>query len=336
MPIQGYADLLSFNRQIRTTTDIKARLERVSQEAVTGLRANLTEATNGDVGSAHLLRKALNDIEQSRRINTITESRIDLSAGALRAAREGLNGLDATALIQLSQGNEDSLRVIAESAEANLSGAISSFNARHGSRSLLSGDTTNVPPFNGIDTLLSDVSAILSSSTDATVINAALDTYFNDPAGGFETNIYQGSDNPAPPLRLSDGQLLDIDIRGNNQAIKDTLRGLAVLATALDSGLDPQGSDFHEVYSAGASRLSTGIAGLIDEEANLGIHAETITRLNNKNDFESLTLTATFQKLVGRDQFEAATELQQLQIQLESAFVITGRLANLSLTNFLR
>ena len=118
MPIQGYADLLSFNRQIRTTTDIKARLERVSQEAVTGLRANLTEATNGDVGSAHLLRKALNDIEQSRRINTITESRIDLSAGALRAAREGLNGLDATALIQLSQGNEDSLRVIAESAEA--------------------------------------------------------------------------------------------------------------------------------------------------------------------------------------------------------------------------
>jgi len=39
---------------------------------------------------------------------------------------------------------------------------------------------------------------------------------------------------------------------------------------------------------------------------------------------------------VGRDQFEAAAELKQLEVALESSYIITSRLSDLSLSNYLR
>ena len=47
-------------------------------------------------------------------------------------------------------------------------------------------------------------------------------------------------------------------------------------------------------------------------------------------------LTLAYTKLAGRDQFEAAAALIQLEAQLETTYLTTARLANLSLVNFLR
>lgn len=336
MLLTGYPDLLSYSRQSRITADIKSRLEIVSNEAVTGLHDDITKVTGGNVGGAHLMKKALNDIAQNTRLNSLSSTRLEMITNSLNGAREAVNGIDVQAIIALNSNNSDQLANISAGADANLRSVMSALSSKHGSRNLLSGDATDLPPFAGADALLDDVRAIMVAGTSAAGIDAALDTYFNDPAGGFQTNQYLGGLNAAPPLRLSNGGVIAVDVRGDNPVIKDVLRGLATLATAGSSGLSEGGAEFNTLFTNGITATADGVSGLIAMEGDLGIYAETIDKANSRDQFENLTLTAAYQAIVGRDQFEAVAELQQLQVQLESSYVITARMADLTLTNYIR
>lgn len=336
MIFTGFPDLLSYSRQTRTTAGVKARLQTTANEAVTGRYEDITKATNGDVGSAHLLKKALNDIQQNQRLNTLSGTRIELITQALKGARTIVSGLDTNAVIALDSQNGPAITNVASDAEANLRSVISTLGLKHGTRNLLSGDATSVPPFAGADNLLDDIRAIIVAGPTPADIETALDTYFDDPAGGFQTNIYIGGDNPPPAARLGDGSILQIDLKGDDPSIKETLRGLAVLAVSESSAFAPGGTEFAEVFGSGITQLSQGIGNLIAKEADIGIYAETIEKADERDQFENRSLTAAFQAIVGRDQFEATTELQQLQVQLEASYLITSKLSNLTLTNFLR
>ncbi|RZV42875.1 MAG: hypothetical protein EX271_04920, partial [Acidimicrobiales bacterium] len=288
------------------------------------------------VGGAHLMQKALNDIEQNQRLNSLSGTRLELITQALDGSRNAINGLDTKALIAVNSDNADLITSVSNEAEASLRSAMTALSSKHGSRNLLSGDATDTAPFAGADALLSDIRAIMTANTTPATIDAALDNYFDDPLGGFQTTQYLGGTNAAPPLRLSDGSVIQVDIRGDNQVIKDALRGLAVIATAADSGFPSDSPGFMEIYQNGITSTADGVAGLIAMQGDMGVYSETIDKANARDQFENLTLTAAYQAIIGRDQFEAAAELQQLQVQLEASYVITSRLASLTLTNFVR
>ncbi len=336
MQLNGYPDLLSFTRRNRTTARIKARLDIVSKEAVTGQRADLTKATNGRVGGAHLMRKALNDIELSTRINSLTTTRLDLISQGISGARIAMNGIDTRAIIALNSAGSAGVVAISNEAEANLRSVMTALSIKHGPRNLLSGNVTDRPPFSGPGALLDDVRNIMTTAGSPADIDAALDIYFNDPAGGFQTNIYTGGTDAAPPMHIGNGQKISVDVRADSQTIKDVLRGLAVIATAQSSGNAIGTSEFTEIFNNGITAATNGTSGLISLEGNLGIFSETLEKANARNQFEALSLSAAYQTLTGRDQFEAAAELKQLEVQLESSYIITARLSGLTLTNYLR
>ena len=336
MQLKGYPDLLGFTQRSRTTSALKARMDVVSQEAVTGVSADLTKKTQGRVGGAHLLQKALNDLDQSSRITALSKTRLDLTASAINGARTAMNDIGVRGLVAAAAGNIVGVNAISDEAEANLRSVMSSFGARQSTRNLFSGGATDQSTFAPADDLLNDIKNIMATAGGPADIDAALDTYFNDPLGGFETNIYTGGDTPAPPLRLGSDATVQIDIRGNNQAIKDTLRGLAVLAAAPSSPDDPTSDNYKAVFQSGLDFASKGNSGLIVLEGNLGIYQETLSKAKDQNDFEQLTLSAAYQSLAGVDQFEAASELKQLEVALQSSFIITSRLSELSLTNYIR
>jgi flagellar hook-associated protein 3 FlgL len=91
-----------------------------------------------------------------------------------------------------------------------------------------------------------------------------------------------------------------------------------------------------KLFEAGAAISGIGETGLIALEVDLGISSSTLQTINDKNESERTAINTAFQNLFGRDQYEAAAELQLLQTQLEASYAITSRLSNLSLTNFLR
>ena len=329
-------DLLVFQRQSRLTANLKTRVEQTSREAVTGKREDITTAVHGAVGDIHLLQKALDDIEQGGRINDISGARLDLMTTSLASVRGVVGGLDTQALAALTTPNSIGISTISQQSEANLRSVISLLNTSHGNRKLFSGDTSDKLPLATAETLLADVKNIMQTSGSPSNIKIALNTYFNDPNGGFATNIYKGGSNNAPPSFLSDGSKIEFSVRADDQSIRETLRGLAVLATAQSTGFDVQSSAFNSVFTQGASSVSQGKGGLIKLESGLGIYSGLLENANTQQQAEKLTLAKSLNSITGRDQFEAAAELKQLQTELESSYLITSRLANLHLTNFLR
>ena len=336
MQLTSFPDLLSYSRRNRTTAAIKARLDIASQEAVSGLKADLTEATGGRTGNAHLLNKALNDIEQGSRINALSTSRLDMISQGISGARNALDGIDTRALVALNSEGSASLQNIAEEAKANLRSVLSSLQSKQGTRNLFSGNSPDTPPFASAESLLDDVHAIMTSSGNSSDIATALDTYFDSPNGGFQTGFYTGGTGNPSPMQIGDGEIIALELRGDNQSIKDTLRGLTVMATAESSGFDIGSTEYSNIFSDGISAVTKGTSGFIALEGNLGIFSEILEKASSRNDFEALSLNAAYQSLVGRDQFEAAAELKQLEVQLESSYIITSRLSDLSLTNYLR
>lgn len=336
MILSALPDLLTFQRQTRLTADLKARLEITSREAVTGRREDIAQTVNGDVGSVHLLEKALDDIDLDGRINAISGARIDLMSSALSAVRGVVDGLDVTGLAALTIPDSFGLGTVAQQAEANLRSVMSLLSTAHGERKLFSGDATDQIPLADPEELLADIVAIMQAEPDPTSIEIALNTYFNDPAGGFAQNIYRGGSEGAPPSFLADGSRVEFGIKADDLALRDTLRGLAVMATAQSTGYDITGADFAAVFKGGTSVLGKGTGAVIKLEGNLGIYAGLLENANTQQAAERLVLGQALNAVVGRDQYEAAAELKQLETQLEASYLITARLANLSLSNFLR
>ena len=107
------------------------------------------------------------------------------------------------------------------------------------------------------------------------------------------------------------------------------------MATAKSALPEGNKESFNALVTNGASSITQATNGLVKLEAEIGILNQSLETASKQNESEAIALSTSFQNLFGRDQFEAAAELQQLQVQLEASYAITARLSNLTLTNYL-
>ncbi len=325
-------DLVSFARLSRAIADIKSRADVARSESVTGRIQDVTAATNGDVGSAHLLKKAVDDAQKFQELLVVSQIRAQRTQTSL----ESLGG-DAVRIgteVLAASGRDDSyaLSTLAADARAAVFNTFSVLNVTEGGRALFSGDASDRLPFGDPAQLLADVEAIVAGATDAADAQAQLDTYFNDPAGGFATNIYQGGVNKVAPVEISPGVRIDVSATAADQPIKDFLRGLV--------GIAVQGAaSFGDADAFLQNNAATAIAAdgdITELRGVIGVGEAQIASAISRYETEETILTSLFNDRTGRDQFEAASELQLLETQLEASYLLTARLARLSITNFIR
>ncbi|MCI5045176.1 MAG: hypothetical protein MRY72_10810 [Aquisalinus sp.] len=336
MAISSVPDLLSARRFNRTTLELRQRIEVVSQEAVTGRRQDLTEATRGSVGEAHLLNKAVQDIDSRLNLYKVSDTRISIMNQTLSGARQTMDSIGVRVLTVLGSNSDAGIDTIIQEAETSLRTIFSSLQINQGSRNLFSGDATNVSPLGDVDQLLSDVRAIVSAGPDTATIDAALETYFNDPAGGFQTTIYQGGTGSANSILLEGDTRLDFNVRADDAAIKQVFRGLAMIASADVTPFERYSDEYENFFNSGSFNLTNGESGLVELESGLGIAQQTITNSQDTLASAKITLSATYNDMTSRDQFEASAELKAIEVQLEASYLLTARLTELSLTNFIR
>ncbi|MEL7490475.1 MAG: hypothetical protein AAGJ73_07125 [Pseudomonadota bacterium] len=329
----GFPDTLRFARLSSNLAEIQERSARLRSELVSGRVSDVNRALGARAGDAHLIRKAIDDAVDAASASQRAQSRA--SASQLVLAQIGADaseiGPDATSAIGLS--DEAKLVVSGERARAALSDAFAQLNQRYEGRSLFAGDAVDSPALNDVDVLLADVAAIIDSAPDVASAQVNLDTYFNDPAGGFETSIYLGGLGDGPEVELFDGSRVQYSVRANDQSLKDLLRSYAELAV---SASRPPSPDRNTLANDAATRLIGADAGLAQTRATLGVAEERLAQSVEIYEAEQGALSGTYNDRTAIDSFETATELRQLENQLEAAFVLTARIASLSLTNFLR
>ena len=312
----------------RDIQSIRERIDRTSSEAVTGRTADPTSHLSGQIGRAMVANDALNKIDRDTSLLQIRESRLDITQQSLSRMQEGLAEISVRALDSLSAGSPVERTALAQDAHAQLESALMALNSRHGERFLFSGDATDKAAFGSPDEFIEDLRAIADASTDKSDFDARLDAYFDLDTGDFANSFYRGSKTS------SDGDA----VTGLDPAIVQTLRNLGVLAMAAPGdGLDNfSTADTLDVIGQSADRLVQGDAALTQLRAANGILQERVATGLDSLAKEKLVVNSLLEGMTSRDQYEAAAELKALEASLEASYMLTARLSQLSLMNFLR
>lgn len=220
-------------------------------------------------------------------------------------------------------------------AEGAFAAVVSALGARHGAETLFSGHATDQAALAAPETILAALRAHAATATDVADLLARVDDFFDAPGGLFETIAYLGDDGPAPTRRLG-GRDVEIGPRADDPALRMVMKGLglAVVAASYPAGI----SDMERVtlmQQAGAILVEAadplagvrGGLGTVQEQAEI-----TVSR-------QSAALTAAriqHHDLVAANPEETAVALREAQLQLETQFAVTARLAGLSLAGYLR
>jgi flagellar hook-associated protein 3 FlgL len=114
------------------------------------------------------------------------------------------------------------------------------------------------------------------------------------------------------------------------------ISSLAVLALADPADSPVLISQNPDLVLTAAQQLTSGLTSLTSLRGDRGVAQEQITMRQESLDIEETIFTSAFNALTARDQFEAASALKTLESTLEASYLLTSRLANLSLLNFLR
>lgn len=330
----GLTPSLSFQiQQARQNAEIRAELQKSSQEAVTGRSANPLEATRGRIGDALTLQSSITDVARHRAAGGLAGARIDGASSAVALVREAIVGLAPEGRAALAQADSGAMDAVRARAEGTLSQMFGVLNQRQGERYLFSGTQTNTAPLSGIDQLLDAVSGEISAATDAADAQTRVTTFFDDPSGGFTQDIYQGSTGAGPRLHISDNQSLSPLPKADDPVFKDIMQGLAMISESISAGTE---AEQKAIAEAGMNLIDTGLENLLRIEARLGATRQNVDQIDSALQAEEQLLTASEQRLLGVDTFEAAARLQALEGQLQASYTITGRLGSLNLTNFLR
>ncbi len=332
MPSTTAPDLVSFSRLSRAITDIKGRADTARIESVTGRVEDVTAENNGDVGGAHLLKKAVDDVNAYQGLLKLAQNRATRTQTALDALGEEAVRIGTETLSATGRGDDGVLNSLATDAQAAIFNVFSVLNVTEGGRALFSGDASDRPPLGDPAQLLADVEAIFAGATDAADAQAQLDIYFNDPTGGFATTIYQGGVNKAAPVEIAPGVRIDVSATAADQPIKDLIRGLATVAAQNAATF----ADTTTLIESGATTALAADVAVTDLRGEIGVGEARIGAAISRYEAEETVLTTLFNEKTARDQYEAASELQLLENQLEASYLLTARLARLTIADYIR
>lgn len=310
----------------RNITELRDQISRTAEEATTGRWSDLTSQLSGRIGTAMLSQQALTDLALQRERLGIRESRLDVTQNSLSTIHNRVAGVDTAMRAALASGIDTEQSLAASEAKDALGAVFTALNVRFGERYMFAGDATATQPLASPETLLADLQQLADASTSAADFQTALDTYFNDPAGGWQTTIYSGTSGSSDPDSATAG----------DPALISIIRGLAVMALADPKTQPSVLRQNPEIVAAGVEDLSSGIIGLTNLRSDLGVIQERLESEKQSLDIEETVFTSAFNALTARDQYEAASALKQLESTLEASYLLTSRLSSLSLLNYLR
>ena len=335
MSFTSIGDLSQSFQLRRDNARLKEGLQRLTAELSTGRIADLRAASGGDLRPLASVERSVSLLASVRTSNAEAALFAEVAQTALSDVQSGAETLSATALLARTSAVPAQIDAVGREAVQQFEAAVARLNMQAAGRTIFAGLATDGPALRPGSEILDTLETVVAGAATAADVGAALDAWFA-PGGGYETLAYAGSPDPLRPFRVSPGESVDLPVTALAPAIRDTLRGLAMSAL-LDRGV--LGGDVAERAAlAGASGESLIAArdGLVTLRGQVGDAEAAIERSRVRNESERAAAERARATIVEADPFQAATELQALQGQLETLYAITARLSGLSLTNFLR
>jgi flagellar hook-associated protein 3 FlgL len=336
MTMTSIGDLAgTFTNRLHTAR-IKADLMRLTTELSTGRPVDPVAHLGGDTGRLAMIERDIG-IARSRAAAAAGMGHF-LSAmqGALDSVEEIRLGLVGQIIPITTDSDPLDLARAGDAGAAAFRDIVGRLNGSFGGVSLFAGTATDGRALADADAMLASLSAAAAGAVTAADVISAVDTWFDDPAGGFATMGYLGDGGPALSRRVDDGVTVTVEPRADHPALKDLLRTAAVIALSSDPALGLAQSTSAALVTGALPDLLSAAAPLTDLRADVGLEEERTAEAVTRNSALAAALTIMRNEIALVDPFATSTALRDTETQLETQFVVTGRLAGLSLVNYLR
>ena len=335
MNISSLGDAMQQFQLQRHNTALKTSLNTLSAELSTGEVIDRVKANDGDTARFSAVDNRLKVLSALKYMTAETEL-------TLSATQTALNNLDlqrdalAEPLILVSpESTELQLTEAARASRDRFEGLISTLNTRLGDDSLFAGKAVDQAAFTSVDVIMGDIVTQIGAATDTDDIIAAIDTWFDDPAGGFATVAYTGDTGGQVTRRLDNATEVTLDVRADDPGIKAVLKGAVYAAAAAElGGIDKRTQA--ELLFAGGVQLQSSASDLAQVQGRLGYVESEVERFAVAQASEQSSLNIARNLMTQADPFETASKLQAVQTQLETHYAMTARLSRLNLAEYLR
>lgn len=315
--------------------ELKAALARAAQEVTTGRLADPARARGGDAAAIAGIGRDLARLTAWRSAATEAGLRATAVQTALEAVQSGAQALTPALLSLATYSRPDHVDAAGAAAAAAFAAAVGALNARVADRAVLAGTATGGPALAPASAMLDALAAATAGEVTVAGIAALVDAWFAAPSGGFFTAGYLGGPEGAE-IPLGGGITAEAGPTAADPALRATLKGLA-LAALLDRGaLSGDAEGRAALARLAGERLTAADSGLVALRARVGAAEARIGAAETRIAAETTALRLAEAQLVAADPFEAATRLEDARTQLETLYLVTARVARLSLAGVLR
>ncbi|MDP1668984.1 flagellin [Phaeovulum sp.] len=311
----------------------------------TTLTAELTSGQKHDTGTA--VRgdfTALAGVERS--LTTLAAyATATAEAGQLAATQQVALAAIGTMLAEagptlLSAATSSSPTMVSATtadARQKLRAVIAALNTNTAGRYAFAGDATDTRPLAPAEALLGAIGTAVAAETTASGIIAALDAWFDAPAGvgGFLDTAYGGG-APLAPFAVASGESVELGTTAAAPEVRNMLKGLALAALVAQGALAGDAAGRAALTRAAGERVMTATGSVTALAARIGSAEAGVADAATRNTAEGAALEMARAGMTAADPYDTATALQAVQAQLETLYTLTARLSNLKLTDYLR
>lgn len=320
----------------QANAQLKSRLLTLSEEAATGLKADVPAAMNGQMGRLAQVQDRLALLQAHGQAAASAQAELD----GLQAAMEALHkiGIDSGAGLQVAATASDgtTLTVRSEEARQDFRAAVRLLNTSIGGRHVLSGTAVDRPPLSDPADILADAKAQLAGLRTPAQIATALDAWFAAPAGsgGFADAHFHGNGDMRE-VSVAPGETIRQDRTAVDPAFRDLLKGLVLAALAADPDLGLTQEQGVTLLGEAGGRVAAAAAALTTQRAEVGLQQEAVERATTRNAAETTALSLARTGMLAADPYETASALTEAEANLQNLYALTARVSRLSLTDYL-
>lgn len=316
---------------------LKSRLTTLTQEATTGLKADVAASLGGNLGRLAQVETRLTQLEAYQQNTAQAEGEFSGVQDVLGAVQTMASTLGPALQAAVSMGDETSMNLRSTHAADDFRAAVNVLNTDVGGRFILSGSNVETSPLSSSVDILADAKDQLAGATTAADKIAAISAWFDAPAGvaGFLDTHYHGNTETVT-TGLSARSTIGNDTNASDAGVRRILKGLALAALANDPDVALDKSGKALMMGEAVKNLNTGAESVIMLRAAVGLKQEAVEHAATTNAAERTSLSIARSDILSVDPYETASAITQTEANLQNLYALTARLSRLSLTDYLR
>jgi len=336
MPLTSLGDMSQFFLSQRNNFNLKSELRVLSEELATGQAQDLTKHLSGDRTRLADLDRRLAILDSYSRTSGETVLLFSTAQTTLGTIDDRLSQRSQSLVLLTQNSPEYEIGQAALAARQTFEDIVRDLNTRIAGRSLFAGKSVDQAALAQPDEMMSDILTAIGAASTAEDIILAIDNWFDAPAGGFETIGFLGDTGDPISRTLGDGSITSLDVKANDPALRDVLKGAVLAAVLNEPSLTLAHSERASLIRESGLRLIAAGQTVAQLRARVGMSEAEIDQSISRTSAQKTALGILRNDMVSIDPFETATKLQQVQIQLETHYTITARLSRLTLAEYLR